>query len=488
MLRGPGVLSIAKLSASDAPGRGVRYYVEHIANSRDDYYNGSGEAPGRWLGRGTEALGLSGRVDAEVYLGVMEGRDPATGAALVPLLDDRLPGYDLTFAAPKSASLLWAFGEPEVAEAVRRAHSKAVAAALAIAEEEACFVRRGAGGHVVYQGGGFVAAAFEHRSSRAGDPHLHTHVVIANLTQGPDRRWSAPDGRPLYAWATSLGALYQAQLRAELAELGLSWEARANGMAEVSAIPREILRGFSRRRVEIEADQSRAGGVSARSAEVAQRRTRRPKDPALAAAPDQTLRQRWLGQLETIAVRGRPGRVTDITGAIQRLAARLPAGRAWLARLADELVAPPPQDLDCPTRSLTAHVSTFSRRDVVRSLAGACPDGASARVVMDAAEALVRSKAVVPLLPLATDPAGSTLVVRDVIRTRDGRVLPAIPADRRYSTPDLLAIEAGILNEAQRLRGGRFGWVYRRQVDAMLAVASELSSDQAAVVEGLCRS
>ena len=482
------VLSIAKLSASDAPGRGVRYYVKHIANSRDDYYNGSGEAPGRWLGTGAEALGLSGRVDAEIYLAIMSGRDPTTGTPLVPLPDDRLPGYDLTFSAPKSASLLWAFGDPEVAEAVRQAHSKAVAAALAVAEEEACFVRRGAGGHVVYEGGGFVAAAFEHRSSRAGDPHLHTHVVLANLTQGPDGRWSAPDGRPLYAWATSLGALYQAQLRAELAELGLSWDHRANGMAEVSDIPRAILRGFSRRRVEIEADQSRAGGTSARSAEVAQRRTRLPKDRELAGPADQTLRARWAAQLETLSVRDRPARVTDITGAIQRLQARRPADRTWLDGVAGELAAPPPRDLDAPTRSLTAHASTFSRRDVVRALASSCPDGASTRAVMTAAEDLVRSEAVVPLLPVATDPAGSTLVVRDVIRTGDGRVLPAIPADRRYSTPDLLAIEAAILTESQRLRDGRFGWVYHRHVAGMLAVASELSPDQAAVVSGLCRS
>src|SRR6185312_15707903 len=111
------------------------------------------------------------------------------------------------------------------------AHDAAVGAAMKAAEAEACFVRRGHAGANVAQGVGFVAAAFRHRSSRAGDPHLHTHVVVANLTKGPEGRWSAPDGRPLYVWATALGSLYRAELRAELARLGIEWEARPNGLA-----------------------------------------------------------------------------------------------------------------------------------------------------------------------------------------------------------------------------------------------------------------
>ena len=74
--------------------------------------------------------------------------------------------------------------------------------------------RRGHGGAVLVRGRGFVAAAFRHRASRAGDPLLHTHVVIANVTQGPDGRWSALDGRLLYRHATAAGYLYQASLRA----------------------------------------------------------------------------------------------------------------------------------------------------------------------------------------------------------------------------------------------------------------------------------
>jgi hypothetical protein len=61
------VLSISEIR--DCKGdHGVRYYVEVVANSRDDYYAGRGEAPGVWLGGGGAALGLSGSVDAAHYL------------------------------------------------------------------------------------------------------------------------------------------------------------------------------------------------------------------------------------------------------------------------------------------------------------------------------------------------------------------------------------------------------------------------------------
>ena len=118
-----------------------------------------------------------------------------TGSRSVPVV----AGFDATFCAPKSVSLLFALGDPEVSNEVRNAHDAAVAASLEVLEDVACRVRRGprrAGGP---DGDGFVAAAFRHRTSRAGDPHLHTHVVIANLAHSPsDDRWTALDARPVY--------------------------------------------------------------------------------------------------------------------------------------------------------------------------------------------------------------------------------------------------------------------------------------------------
>jgi conjugative relaxase-like TrwC/TraI family protein len=214
------VLAIGKLAAGPTAGR---YYVEQIAQGREDYYAGEGEAPGRWVGAGTTVLGIAGDLDEGAVERLLSGRHPQTGEQLrLPLSTNAVAGYDLTFRAPKSVSVLFAVGGAEIAEAARHAHEAAVDDALGYLEREACVARRGRGGKHVVDGRGLVAAAFRHRASRAGDPLLHTHVVAANETLGPDGRWTALDGRPLYRHAKTAGYLYQASLRARLtASLGV---------------------------------------------------------------------------------------------------------------------------------------------------------------------------------------------------------------------------------------------------------------------------
>lgn len=128
-------------------------------------------------------------VAAEDLRAVLDGRVPATGQSLITARrPDRLPGFDLTFSAPKSVSLLFALSDEKLSLAVRRAHDAAVAQALGYLEREAGEVRRGKDGIDRLPGGGFVAAAFRHRTSRAGDPQLHTHVLVANMTRGTSTR------------------------------------------------------------------------------------------------------------------------------------------------------------------------------------------------------------------------------------------------------------------------------------------------------------
>jgi conjugative relaxase-like TrwC/TraI family protein len=92
-------------------------------------------------------------------------------------------------------------GDPEVRDVVRRAHDRAVREAIGHAERTAAAVRRGHGGLVVEPASGLVVGLFRHRTSRLGDPQLHTHAVVANLGRGPDGRWSTLDGRRIYAQA-----------------------------------------------------------------------------------------------------------------------------------------------------------------------------------------------------------------------------------------------------------------------------------------------
>jgi conjugative relaxase-like TrwC/TraI family protein len=185
------MLSVGKLAQGQE-----RYYERQVAHGRDDYYSGKGEAPGEWIGRGAERLGLAGRVSADQLGAMAAGIDPSDVDLQRPLRASRsevkVAGYDLTFSAPKSVSVLYAVADQQTSAELVKAHDAAVRAALTYVEDAAVKVRRGKGGAAVQPGEGLVAAAYRHRLSRALDPQLHTHVVAANASQGPDGRWTAP--------------------------------------------------------------------------------------------------------------------------------------------------------------------------------------------------------------------------------------------------------------------------------------------------------
>ncbi len=259
------------------------------------------ESPGQWLGRGPASAGLAGEVGATELTAFLSGRDPRSGEVLGASRDRvKVTGFDLTFAAPKSVSILYGLADQPVADAVVDGHRAAVSATLAYVEDRALGVRRTRGSErTVEPLEGAFGAAFLHRTSRSLDPHLHSHVVVANLGRGPDGRFSALDGRGLYAHAGTIGALYHVQLRDELkVRLGVEWGALDRGRADLVGIGPEVRRGFSRRSVAIEADLAayattdsgpiRRGGH--RAAEVASLKTRQPKDMTMSA---DDLRPSW---------------------------------------------------------------------------------------------------------------------------------------------------------------------------------------------------
>ena len=362
------VLSIGKLAAGPAAGR---YYVEQVAQGREDFYAGEGEAPGGWMGSGAVALGLAGEVDEEGLARLLRSEDPATGEALRrPLASGAVAGFDLTFRAPKSVGVLWGVAEADVARHVRLGHEAAVAGAVSYLEREACRARRGAGGAIRVEGVGFVAAAFRHRSSRAGDPLRHTHVVVANATQGPDGRWTALDGRELYRHAKTAGYLYQAVLRAELTErLGVEWEEVENGTADLRGVSRSVVEHFSERRREIVEHMRARGERSARAAQIATLETRRAKDYDV---PADRLREQWRARAAEHGFdRWTISRVLDRS----RWRDTEPADAA-----AERLVGPD---------GLTRERSAFSRRDVVQAFAEAARDGARVEAIESAADAFL---------------------------------------------------------------------------------------------------
>src|SRR6266508_5663395 len=238
------VADIAKLSV----GR-EDYYVREVAGNREEYLSGHGESPGRWLGRGGAALGQQGTASTEAFVRVFHGRHPDTGELLGRAHGEHgVPAFYMELRPTESVSLLYGLGDAKVAAQVLDAHHQATEQALGYLEEHVG-ARRGHGGCDHVQGNGLLAVGFDHRTSRAGDPLLHTHVIVANRVQGPDGRWTALDGRDLYRHRVAADAIYRgAYQRALSRSLGVAWSQPDRwGNRELAGMPQDLLRVFSKR-------------------------------------------------------------------------------------------------------------------------------------------------------------------------------------------------------------------------------------------------
>ncbi|MCT2254153.1 relaxase domain-containing protein [Micrococcus luteus] len=314
-------VSMRVMSAGD----GYKYLLRTVAAGDGDrslstpltrYYNAEGTPPGRWLGAGVAMLG-SGRIsagdqvsEAQLQLLVGMGRDPITGeplgraypeyrtvaeriearsGALDPSLGlasraealaaieageaergtrRAVAGFDFTFSIPKSASVLWAVADAGTQTLIADAHHAAVAEVVAFMEREVAATRAGASGRdgavAQVDVAGLIATAFDHYDSRAGDPHLHTHVVISNKVQTVlDGKWRSLDGRPMHAAVVALSELHEAVFADHLTRmLGVSWEARDRGRDRnpawvVTGVPEALVKEFSTRARHIDAETDR---------------------------------------------------------------------------------------------------------------------------------------------------------------------------------------------------------------------------------------
>lgn len=478
------VLGIGKLTVG-----GEAYYLNVVAKGVEDYYLGSGEAPGYWLGKGAARFGLSGRVDPEALGRVLGGLDPHTGDRLARA-GERVPGFDTTFRAPKSVSLLYALADPDVSREVTAAHDAAVAAALEYLQTHAGFARRGAGGITQIATEGFVAAAFRHRTSRAGDPLLHTHVLLANLVEGVDGRWSSFDARALYAHAKTAGYLYQAHLRHELTHrLAVAWEPVRRGSADLAGVDRDVIKAFSRRREEIVERMSERGETSPKAAQKAALDTRRTKAPAdqVADPAFRTHRARDYGVAPTDAPqlgewRDRARRLGFGDAELDALTGRgrplTPVEREALhERITAELVG---------SDGLTAQASSFTRRDVLRAWCDRLPQGTTVAEIERLADVTLASSAV---RKLKGQPRPASPRHCDVIRRADGRTVRVAADQERYSTIELLAAEAAVIDSALSRRNAGVGQIRgAAPLEAALAARPTLGEDQVEMVRRLTTS
>jgi hypothetical protein len=186
-----------------------------------------------------------------------------------------------------------------------------------------------------------------------GDPQLHTHLLVLNRAEGTDGRWGALDGRQIFGWAKTAGYVYQSALRAEFTErLGIEWRPAVNGMAEMAGLTADALAAFSARRSQIEAALATSGYSSARAAQLATLSSRPPKPEPL--DPD-VQRVAWREQAATVGIDDEV-----LAGLLGRDRGTVELSSWDLRAAAGDLAAPD---------GLTAHRSSFDRRDVIRAVA-----------------------------------------------------------------------------------------------------------------------
>lgn len=265
MMSSPSKISAGQLS----------YYLNL---SREDYYLNGGEPPGVWCGRGASDLDLAGKIEPKELKATMLGFS-LDGSALVQNAgkENRQCAWDLTFSAPKPVSTLWSQGDEHVRREIQQAQLDAVKAALSFFEEEFELTRRGRGG-TDREKARLVFATFEHGTSRDMDPNLHTHALMMNLGIREDGTCGTIMSRPFFDNKHLAGALYRAELAAQLEQrLGVRCEYDGKFAFTIEGVDGKLNDEFSKRRKAILEELKSYGAESAAAAAAATLETRSKK-------------------------------------------------------------------------------------------------------------------------------------------------------------------------------------------------------------------
>lgn len=386
-------------------------------------------------------------------------------------------GYDVTFSAPKSVSVLWATATPAQQVAIEAALTDAVRAGIAYLEANAAHVRVSVPGE---DGGtrrlerqaasGLIAAAYLHDTSRALDPQLHFHVVVANMAEGPDGKVRALDGRSLFLHAKTAGYLAAAELRQRLArDLGVTWQQVNRGLSDIEGVPRAAILEMSQRSREINehiADMDKNQPTSARGRQVAAYDTRAPKESSV--DPD-SLRPAWA---ERLAGAGFDRRAIDACYGRQR-------GPALVTESEQEELF----TLMLGAKGITEHSSTFDRRDVLQFVAQWGGDRLSVAQIEDLADSWLAGPEIMRL-----DVDRHDARTGDAIRRQDGQAVPAIALDDLYTTRTMLRVEQTITAGYVAGRSAGAAQLQPALVAETLARWPHFSQDQAEMVRAITTS
>ena len=441
--------------ATVAAGTSARYYTQ-----QSEYYLGGREPAGVWLTAGP-GIGVTpmSEVAPRDFERLHEARD-GRGRSLLANAGgraDRVGGYDVTFSAPKSVSLLWGLGDDDLRTAIERTQEQAVAAAVEMLDRNAAFCRRGKGGRD-QEAVRLTVALFRHGEARPakhedglvfGDIALHHHACTLAVAQRSDATFGCIDGRQLFNWKMAAGAVYHAELARGLQQLGFTVEHPGpNGLFEVAGVDPALCGYFSARRSEIERELN-ALGITASAdapalAAAKARATRKAKSADHAGDEDRHAFWRSCAEVRGFA----PEHVIEEARTRGREQAQ-----SWTPQIGEELIR---ERLAAVPWALTETQSLFGRRHLIAAVASALVGtGAGAKRADAEVERLVTEGHVVAL-------------------GRDGRSPHPI-----YSTPEVIRVEHELQAVAGRLAAARLTEIPKQSRLDHLAVQAGLNPEQA---------
>jgi conjugative relaxase-like TrwC/TraI family protein len=356
------MISIGKLTSVE---QAVRYLREAVAQQQIEYYTARGDSPGRWAGPGAEVLGLHGEVTDTDFAAVLAGTHPRTGEELGKhWWRQTVVAFDVTVSAPKDVSILYALGDERTRSTILRIHGEGVQAAAEYLQANAGWARQYNAEAKATEAvrAKLVMPEFVHRTARpvtdpttgivTVDPQLHTHITVPTWVQRPDGSWSQLHSEPLYQHAAAAGAIAQAEWRDRLVrELGISTVVDGKGCFSIVGISTDQRGEFSRRSLQIEAAAAVYDVTTRSGREVATLDTREGKHE-VAATED--LFARWHGRAASVGLDS-----VSVEALLLREPGALEARRLDVQRSMDIL----------GVHGLTARQATFTRRDLIRTVA-----------------------------------------------------------------------------------------------------------------------
>ncbi|MFF0547254.1 MobF family relaxase [Nocardia thailandica] len=377
-------------------------------------------------------------------------------------------GFDLTFSPVKSVSALWALAPREDAERIEAAHHAAICDVIAFIENEVLYTRVGRHSVRQVEVAGLIATAFDHRDSRAGDPDLHTHLVVSNNVLREDGRWGAIDGRMIYRYTVACSEMYNTRLEAHLeTELGLVFADRGEvagkrPIREVVGVDERLVHEWSKRGNAIRRTTDRLAAqfqedhgrepTALELVDLSQQATLSTRASKHAARSHAEQRATW--RADAVAVLGSQTAVEAMvnTALSQQIPDRAAVTDDWITATAAHAV-----EVVSQTRATWQH--HHIRAEIERRLRGRVAPAEWARVVTAATETALAE----PIsLPRALHDAAPK--VGELSRS-DGTSVYTTARSTHYTSPQILAAEARLVEAGLRHDGHR---ISRTAVDTAL--------------------